>query len=144
MKYTTVEGHEIKEEGFYETRGGRKVFIYRLTSGAKGLFVGKDEVFAVWNRYGRYDYSERDSKHDIMRPWRKEKTPIPKRKIYKLSEIWKIWLLSTSGERTLYSWTFLTKAEALDCAKKQLDDNLDIPLAITLADATEFYEGEGL
>lgn len=66
----------------------------------------------------------------------------PERKIYKLSEMWKVWLRdihdgSIFGGTTL----FLTKKEAYHRMKKF--DSCEI-IAITRSNATEFYEGEGL
>ena len=59
-------------------------------------------------------------------------------KVYKLSEMYKVWMRTVWGE--LGSQVYITKEGAEDYARKCCHE----VIAITPADSVEFYEGQGL
>lgn len=66
----------------------------------------------------------------------------PKKK-YKLSEMWKVWHKEDckDGDQAIYNILYSSRELAISEAKEMYRPDL---LAITPANATEFYEGEGL
>jgi len=72
----------------------------------------------------------------------------PEKKQYKLSEMWKVWFRHeiTYGVDVehLNCMFALSKTGAQVIAEQMEYNDNSIPVAITRADATEFYEGEGL
>ncbi len=73
MKYTTVEGAEIKIGECYETRDGRKVFVSSLDGGVHAMMSGEEDS-GLWKDgtvWGRDTCDE--SQEDLMRPWKEDK-----------------------------------------------------------------------
>lgn len=67
------------------------------------------------------------------------KEPSPEVKVYKLSEMWKKWFrIANKNSMMISSFIFESKEEAL------AHNSAYLVLAITPADATEFYEGQNL
>lgn len=70
-------------------------------------------------------------------------------KTYKLREMWKVWKKDTFRYGGENAWCIVTEVYShleyakLSVSQEQEMDGLEV-LAITRADATEFYEGEGL
>lgn len=68
----------------------------------------------------------------------------PKPKVYKLSEMWKVWMEDIhTGEIVCGNVYLKTREQAIHYADKWGANDYYI-LAITRGDATEFYEAEGL
>ena len=150
-KYTTVEGHEIVRDGEYETRDGNKFIVigfYNNVGGGKvvGYYetessLDYDENWGAYLTTGKF-YDDCDDSNDLMRPWVEK----PEKKVYKLSEMRKVWYRNEQGSGNfrkdeLHTTTLTCSAYA---ATQWIGYNGINVLAITRADATEFYEGEGL
>lgn len=81
MKYRTVEGHEIKVGEYYQTRSGKKVFIFLIYPKTEqynypinGVIVNNEDIQA-WQISG-YEYESDLRESDLMRPWPKEKIEV--------------------------------------------------------------------
>lgn len=71
--------------------------------------------------------------------YKKSQEPSPEAKVYKLSEMWKVWFIPhMRPAKICQAEYYKTKEEALVETKEYNR------LAITPADATEFFEGQGL
>lgn len=137
MKYKTVEGHDIKSGECYEMRSGGKMFVSTLL---------RERIYGIregsltqreWTNEGR----EKDGiiTMDIVRPYEEKDSAVPYKKVYRLNEMWCGWFFG--GKYIYRSLTaFPTRHDAL----VNMRGNGDRLLAIVHADATEFYEGEGL
>lgn len=155
IKYTTVEGHEIEVGGEYETRGKTKAKVLGFTP--DGFIIGWEYIDEeVTGGEGSYDECmwknggiehAFHTQHDLMRPWKEKKEKEEPKKTYKLSEMWKVWHFPICGDLNFIpvrSDDFRNKEEAEHFASHWSEKRDGIVLAITRADATEFYEGEGL
>lgn len=143
-EYKTVEGHEIKVGEYYETRQGSKaqviVFKSNITNDYPVVAEMIDGSVNELSINGAWIIGENDP-GDLMRPWVDKE----KKKVYKLSDMWVIWFRNEGfvHEPIEKSKLYECKCEALNFVNLN-DDSSIFPIAITKADATEFYEGEGL
>ena len=141
MEYKTEEGHEIVRDGEYETRSKDKATILGFAPDIKncviGFVVDEDGVMTQsWNKKGLLN-DEVYFGYDIMRPW--VEGPKKEEKIYKLSEMWRLWYWGVGPHGSCIKCDFYPE---LKQAKAQSTGYNAV--AITRADATEFTEGEGL
>jgi len=135
-KYTTVEGHEIIRDGEYENRDGGKVTVLGFTDNVEHSVIGVCLGIAEdWGHDGRhYDYYCNYSGYDLMRPWKEE----PKR--YDLKDMYMGSYIGHRHNGLYRTPPFHTQKEVLAYS----NENAMELIAITKADATGFYEGEGV
>jgi len=150
-EYKTIDGHPIVIGGEYATREGLRVIVFRIRR-AVAHFILLDRDDSIGQVY--LDKQYRGYSNDLMRPCNFSELKIGEngvvvspKKTYKLSEMWKGWIydsFTTAGIKyELYKETsfFHTKEAVLKACEEAGQHEL---MAITRADATEFYEGEGL
>lgn len=125
------------EPGFWKTKGGHKVEILAIRETMAIGYIHSLASAHLWKVDGIYcGYGELSS-IDIVSKW------VEPKKVYKLNEMWCAWINPACAGSEIYHLKFFTKKAAQEYAII-LKEAGEIPVAIIRADATEFFEGEGL
>jgi len=132
-------GEPITELGYYKRRDGHRFCVASVSRPCKEgytiLGYLDNGSVAVLKDSGRFNSSPNVTGADIVAVWEE---PKPEPKKYDLSQMWKVWRGNSKG---VYSdGNFFYSRVTAQYAAEALTE----VLAITRADATSFYEGEGL
>lgn len=79
IKCTTVEGHQIKVGEFYETRNGKKAFVFYISSPLRsdgtsaGIHFVLEGCLSPWYCDERGNFTLVEHSYDLMRPWVEKK-----------------------------------------------------------------------